>query len=101
MSRPIEIDLQDIGAETHILGTESWIAESTLKEKKLDFIYDWLAKMWDYPCNYGFENTDVAKEMYDKCGAWCEDCDIHTAKDCWKKFLELKYQEHKREGDGE
>ena len=65
----------------------------TEMEKQLDFIYSWLAEMWEHPCNYGFENEDVATEMHEKCEEWCEGCDNHTAKDCWKQYLKMKFAE--------
>lgn len=66
----------------------------TEMEKQIDFIYGWLAEMWDIPCNYvHFDEKNVADEMHEKREKWCEGCNEHTAKDCWKKYLEMKYEE--------
>ena len=65
----------------------------TEMEKQIDFIYGWLAEIWDVPCNYGFDEKDVADEMHEKREEWCEGCNEHDAKDCWKKYLEMKYEE--------
>ena len=72
---------------------------SSHDERMLDFIYDWLAEMWDHPCNYGFNNgndrEDVALYMEAQCDDWCQHCNHHTVKDCWKEYLETKFEEEK------
>ena len=65
-----------------------------------DFILHWLADMYGSPCEYDYAGINTADYLYEHDNNYCaEGCGTHTDYDCWKKFLELKYQEHKREGD--
>ena len=77
--------------------TVSLLAETSMQSKILDFIYEWLANQWGYPCDYSFDGKrkDVSSELYENCNNWCEDCNNHTIKDCWKKYLEMKFNERR------
>ncbi len=67
-----------------------------------DFILHWLADSYGCICDYDFAGINASDYLYEHDNDYCEEgCGKNTDYDCWKKFLELKYQEHKREGDGE
>lgn len=54
----------------------------------LDFIYEWLERQFEEPCNYTFDGRDVAYFMHENCGSWCENnCGQVKAKECWKSYF--------------
>lgn len=61
-----------------------------------DFIYSWLAEIFDVPCDYSFDCVDVALFMVDNCAEWCENnCSSGNTKECWKKYLTTVYEKKK------
>ena len=55
-----------------------------------DFIIKWLAEAFENPCNYGFNQQDIAEFMGENCPEWCdENCGKVSDFECWKKYFEI------------
>ena len=66
-------------------------------ELTADFICKMMGKLWDEPCNYGWDEYDFALLMTDKdngewCNAHCTDKPNHDPAACWKRLFELLWE---------
>lgn len=63
-----------------------------------EFIIKWLAEAFENPCNYGFNQQDIAEFMGENCPEWCdENCGKVSNFECWKKYFEvLRSKENER-----
>lgn len=55
-----------------------------------------LNQWWDCPCNFRFDEQDVADYMYEKYDDWCEEnCDkmMEDSTGCWEMLLKAKLKE--------
>ena len=75
---------------------QAWLDKSIEVLKQADFaefIMHWLADVYDSPCQYDYAGIDTSDYISDRDPDFCEECNEHTAYECWKKFLIMKYQE--------
>ena len=62
-----------------------------------DFILRWLADVYGSPCEYDFAGIGTSDYLEKNDPDYCEQHCGQTDYECWKRFLELKYKESKKE----
>lgn len=63
-------------------------------EKMLSWMYEWIAEMFDAPCNYTMDGVDCADYMFERCKGWCDSCIGKKNAECWERFIKERYNEN-------
>ena len=58
-----------------------------------DFILHWLADVYGNPCEYDFAGIETNAYLDQHDPEYCAEHCGQNEYECWKRFLELKYQE--------